>query len=180
MKQESTTSAGVRTDYLTFFVAGEELGVPILRVREILGLDPGALTRVPSAPACVRGVINLRGSVVPVIDLAIQLGQPPCVITKLSCVVVVEVAIEGALTVMGLMVDAVNQTMELGEDEVDATPSFGTIARADYLLGMANAGKKFVLLLDIDRVLAPDELHGAHRVRELAFEREREPEVVDG
>jgi purine-binding chemotaxis protein CheW len=174
MRQESTTTAGVRTDYLTFFVAGEELGVPILRVREILGLDPTTLTRVPSAPACVRGVINLRGGVVPVIDLAVQLNQAPCAITKLTCVVVVEVAIEGALAVMGLLVDAVNQTMELSSDEVDTTPSFGTIARAEYLLGMANAGKKFVMLLDIDRVLSPDELHGAHRLREAR------PEVIDG
>ena len=174
MPQESTAAAAARTDYLTFFSAGEELGVPILRVREILGLDQAALTRVPSAPACVRGVINLRGSVVPVIDLAIQLGQAPCAIGKLTCVVVVEVASEGELTVMGLMVDAVNQTMELRADEIDATPSFGTIARADYLLGMAQAGKKFVLLLDIDRVLSPDELHGAQRVRET------ETEAVDG
>jgi purine-binding chemotaxis protein CheW len=161
MRQENTTAASARTDYLTFFVAGEELGVPILRVREILGL-------------CVRGVINLRGSVVPVIDLAVQLNQPACVITKLTCVVVVEVAVEGELTVMGLLVDAVNQTMELGSEEVDTTPSFGTIARAEYLLGMASSGKKFVLLLDIDRVLSPDELHGAQRLREA------ETEAVDG
>jgi purine-binding chemotaxis protein CheW len=118
----------------------------------------------------VRGVINLRGSVVPVIDLAVQLGQAPCVITKLTCVVVVEVAIEGELAVMGLMVDAVNQTMELSSDDVDTTPSFGTIARAEYLLGMANSGKKFVMLLNIDRVLSPDELHGAHRLREAKLE----------
>jgi purine-binding chemotaxis protein CheW len=119
-------------------------------------------------------VINLRGSVVPVIDLAIQLSQAPCAITKLTCVVVVEVAIEGGLAVMGLLVDAVNQTMELSSDEVDTTPSFGTIARADYLLGMANAGKKFVMLLDIDRVLSPDELHGAHRLHKSW------PEAIDG
>ena len=148
-----------KSDYLTFFIAGEEYGVPILRVREILGLDVEAMTRVPAAPACVRGVINLRGSVVPVADLAIQFGQRECTITKLTCVVVVEVAFEGELTVMGLLVDSVNQTMELSGDEVEATPAFGTIARADYLLGMGKAaGKKFVLLLDIDRVLSANEL----------------------
>lgn len=147
-----------KTDYLTFFIAGEEYGVPILRVREIIGLDLDTLTRVPAAPKCVRGVINLRGSVVPVADLAVQFGQRECTVTKLSCVVVVEVAFEGELTVMGLLVDAVNQTLELSGDEVEATPAFGTIARADYLLGMGKAGKKFVLLLDIDRVLSADEL----------------------
>jgi len=154
----SDTARSATTDYLTFFIAGEEYGVPILRVREIIGLDIETLTRVPAAPACVRGVINLRGSVVPVADLAIQFGQGQCTITKLTCVVVVEVAFDGELTVMGLLVDSVNQTMELSSDEVEATPAFGTIARAEYLLGMGKAGKKFVMLLDIDRVLSADEL----------------------
>jgi purine-binding chemotaxis protein CheW len=170
MQQRSEASRSPKTDYLTFFIAGEEYGVPILRVREILGLDPTTLTRVPAAPRCVRGVINLRGSVVPVADLAIQFGQPECAITKLTCVVVVEVAFEGELTVMGLLVDAVNQTMELTRDEVEAAPQFGTIARADYLLGMANVGKKFVLLLEIDRVLSASELRAAPRSAGVADE----------
>jgi purine-binding chemotaxis protein CheW len=146
-----------KADYLTFFIAGEEYGVPILRVREILEFD--TLTRVPAAPPCVRGVINLRGSVVPVADLAIQFGQPQCAITKLTCVVVVEVAMDGELAVMGLMVESVNQTIQLSDADIESTPAFGTLARTDYLLGMGNIGKKFVLLLDIDRVLSADELH---------------------
>jgi len=170
MQSKSDTNRATKTDYLTFFIGGEEYGVPILRVREILDLNPETLTRVPAAPPCVRGVINLRGSVVPVADLAIQFGQPACVFTKLTCVVVVEVAIEGELTVMGLMVDAVNQTMELTADEIESAPAFGTIARAEYLIGMGNAGKKFVMLLDIDRVLSPEELHNTRNLQNAASE----------
>jgi purine-binding chemotaxis protein CheW len=145
-----------KADYLTFFIAGEEYGVPILRVREIIELE--TLTRVPAAPRCVRGVMNLRGSVVPVADLALQLGQAECAVTKRTCVVVVEIDVEGELSVMGLMVESVNQTIELSDAEVEPAPSFGTVAPAEYLLGMGAVGKKFVLLLDIDRVLSPDEL----------------------
>jgi purine-binding chemotaxis protein CheW len=170
MQQRNEATRSPKTDYLTFFIAGEEYGVPILRVREILGLDAATLTRVPAAPRCVRGVINLRGSVVPVADLAIQFGQPECAITKLTCVVVVEVALEGELTVMGLLVDAVNQTMELTSEEIEAAPQFGTIARADYLLGMANVGKKFVLLLEIDRVLSATELRAVPGLSSSAVE----------
>lgn len=170
MHSKSDANRAAKTDYLTFFIAGEEYGVPILKVREILDLGSETLTRVPSAPQCVRGVINLRGSVVPVVDLAVQFGQAPCAFTKLTCVVVVEVALEGELTVMGLMVDAVNQTMELASDEIESAPAFGTVARADYLLGMGNIGKKFVLLLDIDHALSPEELHHNKRLQQQAAE----------
>jgi purine-binding chemotaxis protein CheW len=168
MQATDPTPRGPKTDYLTFFIAGEEYGVPILRVREIIGLDVATLTRVPAAPRCVRGVINLRGSVVPVADLAVQFGQPECTITKLTCVVVVEVAFDDELTVMGLLVDAVNQTMELASEDTSAPPAFGTIARADFLLGMANVGKKFVLLLDLDRVLSADELQAMPSAGEVS------------
>lgn len=149
-----------KVQYLTFFIAGEEYGVPLLRVREILEWRP--LTRVPAAPPCVRGVINLRGRVVPVADLGVQFRQPECAITKLTCVVVAEVAMERELTVMGLMVESVNQTIELGVDEIEATPAFGTLARSEFLTGMGRCDEnKFVLLLDLDRVLSADELSKA-------------------
>jgi purine-binding chemotaxis protein CheW len=146
-----------KADYLTFFIAGEEYGIPILRAREILELQ--ALTRVPAAPQCVRGVLNLRGAVVPVVDLAIQFGQPACVATKLTCVVVVEVVLAGELAVMGLIVDSVHQTLELSESEIEATPAFGTIARSEHLTGMGRVGTKFVLLLDVDRALSAQQLY---------------------
>jgi purine-binding chemotaxis protein CheW len=151
-----------RSHYLTFFIGGGEYGVPILRVREIIEL--GSITRVPAAPLCVRGVINLRGGVVPIVDLALKFGQPACTVTRFTCVVVVEMSTDDDVIVMGLMVDAVNQTMELADGEIEPVPSFGTLAPADYLIGMATTGDKFVLLLDIDRALSAHELHGAAAV----------------
>jgi purine-binding chemotaxis protein CheW len=144
---------------LTFFIGNEEYGVPILRAREILRL--ATITHVPAAPACIRGVINLRGTAVPVVDLAIEFGQPQCVPTRFTCIVVVEVCVEAELIVMGLMVDAVNQTVELAAEDIEPVPNFGTQAPCEYLLGMGKQDSKFVLLLDIDRVLS--ELHGATR-----------------
>lgn len=143
---------GSRPSYLTFFIGNDEYGVPILRAREILRLGP--ITHVPSAPACVRGVINLRGTAVPVADLAIKFGQPACAPTRFSCIVVVEVCLEGEQTVMGLIVDAVNQTIELSAEEIEPVPNFGTHAPSEYLVGMGKQERKFVLLLDIDRVLS--------------------------
>jgi purine-binding chemotaxis protein CheW len=141
-----------RPSYLTFFIGNDEYGVPILRAREILRL--ASITAVPSAPACIRGVINLRGTAVPVADLAIKFGQPACVPTRFTCIVVVEVCVDGEQAVMGLMVDAVNQTIELSAEEIEPVPNFGTHAPCEHLVGMGKQERKFVLLLDIDRVLS--------------------------
>lgn len=138
--------------YLTFTVASEEYGVSILGVREIL--EYGVVTRVPRAPAYIRGVMNLRGRVVPLVDLAVRLGLPASPITPRTCVVVVEVEIEGERTVMGLIVDAVSQVMELGADDIEPPPPFGATVDVAMLSGMGRAGKAFVLLLDVDRVLS--------------------------
>jgi purine-binding chemotaxis protein CheW len=142
--------------YLGFHVADEEYAVGILRVREILEYD--TLTKVPGTPASIRGVINLRGRVVPVVDLAVKLGLPESCITKRSCIVVVEVALEGVATVMGVLADAVSQVIDLPASEIEPPPPFGPRVRVDCLLGMGRAGRKFVLLLDIDRLLSTDEL----------------------
>jgi purine-binding chemotaxis protein CheW len=144
------------TQYLTFALAGEAYALGILRVREILEYD--TLTTVPQTPPCIRGVINLRGSVVPVVDLAVKFGLPPTAITKRTCIIIVEVDLEGTQTVMGVMADAVSQVMDLAPADIEAPPAFGTQVRVDYLRGMGKVGKKFVLLLDIDRVLAAAEL----------------------
>lgn len=145
-----------RAQYLTFHVAGEEYAIGILQVREILEYD--TITGVPGAPPSIRGVINLRGSVVPVVDLARQLGLPESPITKRTCIVVVEVNLDGERTVMGVMADTVSQVIDLGAADVEPPPAFGTRAHLEYLLGMGKAGKKFILLLDIDRVLSAHEL----------------------
>jgi purine-binding chemotaxis protein CheW len=145
--------------YLTFSIAGDEYAIGILQVREVVELD--TLTWVPSTPSFVRGVINLRGSVVPVVDLAVKFGLPESVVTRRSCVVIVELATDEERTVLGVMADSVRQVIDLAADQIEAPPSFGTRVRVDFLLGMAKLGKKFALVLDIARVLAADELMAA-------------------
>ena len=145
-----------QTQYLSFHIAGEEYAVPVLRVREIIEYE--TVTRVPATPPAIRGVINMRGSVVPVVDLAIRFGLPETAITKWTCVVIVELEQEGERVVMGVMADNASQVLDLGIGDIVDPPSFGTQVNVDYLLGMAKAGRKFTLILDIDRLLSRDEL----------------------
>jgi len=162
----SQTVVADGTQYLGFHVAEEEYAIGILRVREILEFD--TVTRVPTTPPSIRGVINLRGRVVPVVDLAVKLGLPESPITKRTCVVVVEVDLEGERTVMGVLADAVSQVLDLPPSEIEPPPAFGPRVRVDCLLGMGRAGKKFVLLLDIDKLLSTDELAVAAQVAQDA------------
>jgi len=145
-----------QTQYLSFQVASEEYAIGVLQVKEIIEYD--TLTEVPQTPASVRGVINLRGSVVPVVDLAVKFSLPETDVTKLTCIVIVEVDLEGEPTVMGLMVDAVSQVIDFQPEDILEPPAFGTKVSVDYLQGMGKAGKKFVLILDIDKVLSTEEL----------------------
>lgn len=149
-------SAVQPVQYLTFSMADEECAVPVLRVREIIEHD--TLTRIPSTPAWIRGVINLRGGVVPVVDLAAKFGLPERPVTSRTCIVIVEVGVDGQPVLAGILADAVSQVVDIASPDIEAPPSFGTGIRVDYLLGMARSGKKFALLLDIDRVLSTDEL----------------------
>jgi purine-binding chemotaxis protein CheW len=151
----SSTDRNVQ-QYLTFMIAGEEYAVSLLKVREIIEYD--TVTEVPRTPEWIRGVINLRGSVVPVIDLAVKLRQAPSVAGKLTCIVITEVECEGDATVMGIMADAVRQVIDLKPQDVEPPPTFGTRVKVDYLLGMARSGKKFCLILDTEKVLSTDEL----------------------
>ncbi len=146
------TSSIPRTQFLSFVLAGDEYAVEILRVKEIIEYDN--LTRVPAMPPAVRGVINLRGRVVPVIDLALRFGLTGSVITPRSCIVIVEIGTgEGAL-VMGIITDAVSEVLDLANEQIQPPPSFGTSVGAEYLDGMSeSAGRKFVMLLNIDRAL---------------------------
>jgi purine-binding chemotaxis protein CheW len=145
-----------QTQYLTFNIAGEEYAVEILQVKEIIEYD--MVTRVPSTPAWIRGVINLRGKVVPVIDLAIKFGLAATEVTKWTCIVIAEVELEGEPTVMGMLVDSVSQVIDLPPEEIEQPPSFGNQVRVDYLVGMGKIGSRFALILDIDRVLSATEM----------------------
>jgi purine-binding chemotaxis protein CheW len=142
--------------YLTFLTAGEEYAVGIVKVREIIEYE--AVTTVPNTPIWIRGVTNLRGRVVPVVDLAVKFGLPASRISKFSCVIVTEVMFQGENLTMGVLADSVCQVIELSEDQIEATPPFGTRIKTEYLLGMGAMGKKFCLILDIDKVLSADEL----------------------
>lgn len=142
--------------FLTFMIGEEEYAVGLLTVKEIIEYD--TVTRIPKMPEWVRGVINLRGSVVPVIDLAIKFGQPSKPAGKLTCIVIMEAECEGEATVMGVITDEVSQVIELTPEDIEPPPAFGTKVRVDYLLGMARSGKKFSLILDTDKVLSADEL----------------------
>ena len=142
--------------YLTFIIGGEEYAVSLLKVKEIIEYD--VVTEIPKTPQWVRGVINLRGNVVPVIDLAVKFRLAPSVVGKLTCIVITEVDCEGEATVMGVMADSVRQVIDLKPEEIEVPPSFGTRVKVDYLLGMARSGKKFCLLLDTEKVLSTEEL----------------------
>lgn len=146
----------VAGQYLTFEVAGDEYGLPILRVREILRYE--ALTRVPGMPACVRGVCNLRGQVVPVIDLGVKLGLGESRVDKWTCIVMAEAAHDGETSLMGVLADSVRQVLQLAPGDVEPPPSFGTRVRVEHLLGMGRLDRRFVLLLDLDRLLSLEEL----------------------
>jgi purine-binding chemotaxis protein CheW len=152
-----TIEANEQTQFLTFLLAEEAYAVGILRVKEIIEYD--TVTRIPNVPRSVRGVINLRGSVVPVVDLAARFGLEESPVTKRTCVIIVEVEAGGRKRmVMGVMADAVSQVIDLPLSEIEPPPSFGTRIHVDYLKGIGKIGKKFVLILDLDRVLSPDAL----------------------
>ena len=146
--------------YLTFILGGEEYAIAILRVREIL--EYSHVTHVPSTPDCICGVINLRGSVLPVIDLAVKFGLPSRKPTKQTCIVVVEIEWDGDQTVLGVLTDAVNQVIELRDANIQAPPAFGTRVRLEYLRGLGEVENGFILVLDIDRLLTSEELLTAY------------------
>ncbi len=143
------------TQYLSFFLGEDAYAIGILRVREILEHQPA--TRVPLTPPSIRGVINLRGKVIPIVDLAMKFGLPPTQVTKWTCIIVVETSVGSETTVMGVLADSVSEVIDLAPGEIEAPPAFGTRVKVDYLRGMGRTGQKFVLLLDIDRVLSAEE-----------------------
>ena len=143
------------TQYLTFHLAGEEYAVGILQVREIITY--GTLTKVPHTPPAIRGVINLRGNVVPVVDLGLKFGLTGSPVTDRTCIVIVEANINENRTVMGVIADSVSQVISMPENNILPAPAFGTRVRIDFLRGMGKSGDKFVLVLDIDKVLSADD-----------------------
>lgn len=144
--------------YLVFYLDREEFAIQVLKVREIMGLQD--ITTVPQAPACIRGVINLRGKVIPVVDLRRKFGMPDLEFTQRTCIVVVQVKGEGGVMLLGVIVDGVAEVLNVAEPDIEDTPDFGRGATTPYILGIAKSRGKVKILLDIDRLLSSHELRG--------------------
>jgi len=142
--------------YLTFSLANEEYGIGILKIKEIIGMFP--ITSVPQTPEFVKGVINLRGKVIPVMDLRLRFGMPPIDYSERTCIIVVEIAGQAGTIQIGIVVDAVSEVLNIKKDEIEETPTFGTKLNTGYILGMAKMEGGVKILLDIDQVLSGDEL----------------------
>ncbi|MHB8482930.1 MAG: chemotaxis protein CheW [Nitrospiria bacterium] len=152
----SVKESAHQTQYLTFYLAREEYAIGLLQVKEII--EYGVLTKVPAMPKSIRGVINLRGGVVPVVDLSVKFGLPENPITKRTCIVIVEMEIEGEKSVAGIIADAVNQVMDFSPEDIEPPPFFGTQVKVDYLLGMGKIDKKFIQILNVNQILSGQEL----------------------
>lgn len=137
--------------YLTFSLAGEEYGIGILKIKEIIGMMP--ITKVPRCPEFVKGVINLRGKVIPVMDLRMRFGVEAADYTERTCIVVVEVESGSGNLIVGLIVDSVSEVLNIKSEDIEQTPGFGIKVNTDYILGMAKLSGGVKILLDIDRVL---------------------------
>ena len=142
--------------YLTFTLAGEEYGIGILKIKEIIGMMP--VTSVPQTPQFVKGVINLRGKVIPVIDLRMRFGLEATDYTDRTCIIVVEIEGQSGTVMIGIVVDAVSEVLNIKGDEIDAAPQFGAKLDTDYISGIAKIEGGVKILLDIDRVLLNSEI----------------------
>lgn len=141
-------------EYLTFVLADEEYGVGILKVKEIIGMMP--ITMVPRKPAYVKGVINLRGKVIPVMDLRLKFALTAMEYTERTCIIVVEITRDSGNVLMGIVVDSVSEVLNIKATDIDDTPNFSSQMNTDYLLGMAKVRGGVKILLDIDRVLGSE------------------------
>jgi purine-binding chemotaxis protein CheW len=153
-------TAEVAGKFLTFFLAEEEYGVEILKVSEIIGLLP--VTRIPGAPASARGVVNLRGKVIPIIDLRLRFGMETVESTDETCIIVVQFA----QMKIGLVVDRVSEVIDIRGEDVDPAPNFGSSVSNEFLLGIAKSSGSVKLLLDIERVLTRSEINVLSEIAE--------------
>lgn len=143
--------------YLTFLLGGEMFAIDILTIKEII--EFGNVTTVPMMPEFVRGVINVRGAVLPVIDLSSRFSRKPSELTRRSCIVIIETQVQGEdKQDVGVLVDSVSAVMEIPATEIEPAPNFGARIRVDFISGMAKVDGKFVILLNVDKVLSVDEM----------------------
>ncbi len=156
---KTTDRVKVMTDregkYLTFSLSEEEYGIGILKVKEIIGMI--TITTMPQVPAYVKGVINLRGKIIPVVDLRLKFGLEERDYTDRTCIIVMEIKSNTDSVLMGIVVDAVSEVLNIKATEIEDTPTFGVAMKTDFILGMAKAGGGVKILLDIDKVVSAQE-----------------------
>ena len=157
-KNQSTKTSGEKeSKYLTLSLAGEEYGIEILKIKEIIGMMP--VTTVPLTPPFVKGVINLRGKVIPVLNLRLKFGMEEVAFSERTCIIVVETKRQGGSVLIGVVVDSVSEVLNIKANDIEETPAFGAQMDTNYILGMAKTSGGVKILLNIDRVLNADELN---------------------
>ena len=154
--RQATLAAEEEQQYLTFQLADEMFAIGILSIREII--EYGSVTEVPMTPSFIRGVINLRGAVVPVVDLAVRFGHLARDSTKRTCIVIVEIGSDQGSHEIGVVVDAVNEVLAISHGDIEPPPEFGAHVRSDFIKGMGKINDKFVIILDVNLVLSVDEV----------------------
>jgi purine-binding chemotaxis protein CheW len=159
-------AAAEPSQYLTFMLGGEVFAIGILTIKEII--EYNSLTEVPMMPPCIRGVINLRGAVVPVMDLSARFGKPATAVTKRTCIVIVEIEADGERQDVGVTVDAVNEVLEIPPADIEPAPSFGANISTDFIHGMGKLNGKFVIILNTDHVLSVDDVAALAHVRDTS------------
>jgi len=152
------TAAGITetTQYLTFKLDEEIFALDIAKVREVL--DFTAITKVPRTPEFMRGVINLRGNVVPVVDMRLKFGMTRTEKTVNTCIIIVEISLDGDKTILGALADSVQEVIDLEPDKIEPPPRIGTRLRTEFIKGMGKRDEQFIIILDIDKVFSVDEL----------------------
>lgn len=151
-----------QSQYLTFTLGGEMFAIGILNIKEII--EFGSLTAVPMMPEFIRGVINLRGSVVPVVDLSARFGRQAAEVSRRTCIVIIEVETDGERQDVGVVVDGVSEVLEIPVHDIEPAPAFGATIRTDFIQGMGKIDGKFVIILNVDHVLSIGEMAALSRI----------------
>lgn len=154
--------------YLTFRLGEEDYGLEILKVQEIIGMQE--ITAIPRTPDFVKGVINLRGKVIPVVDLRLKFSMAEAEVSRKTCIIVVQVHRNETRIIMGIIVDEVSEVLNIGSDAIEPAPAFGSQVETAFILGMAKTESAVKILLDIDKILSDGELANLHRDNAEAFE----------
>ncbi len=156
LELNTVEDAGEASQFLTFNLSGEEFAAPIMQVKEIIEFH--GLTMVPMVPDFIAGALNLRGSVIPVINLAKKLGMPPSENSRKTSVVIMEVQLDDEPAVIGVLVDKVLDVIDIAEEDIGSAPYLGTRVRTDFIRGMGKLGDDFVIILAVDKVLSSEEI----------------------